>query len=217
MEWMQGMQQPLLYQLWPLCQNHYYQFIPSTWKWGQSFQHVGRNGKQHDTTAGWVDGHAGHGNAKHGEFILYFVFLKLVFFREGWVVGCQWTIPSYLQCGAACRAGPWGQWEAEEWWRCVLSILKKGMVCPWARVNIDYVTYVDILLCLVRSAEQSCRCLGKDLVSWAWGAKVNICIGYQFWFVDLSLGWGAVFLAPIERGGRYVGVWSFCLRCPSRR
>ena len=39
------------------------------------------------------------------------------------------------------------------------------VLCPWARVNIDYVTYVDILLCLVRSAEQSCRCLGKDLVS----------------------------------------------------
>ena len=88
MEWMQGMQQPLLYQLWPVFQNHYYQFIPSTWKWGQSFQHVGRNGKQHDTTTGWVDGHAGHGNAKHGQFILYLVFflyIKLVFSgRDGW-------------------------------------------------------------------------------------------------------------------------------------
>ena len=164
MEWMQGMQQPLLYQLWPVFQNHYYQFIPSTWKWGQSFQHVGRNGKQHDTTTGWVDGHAGHGNAKHGQFILYLVcfyicMYKACFFREGWVVGCQWTIPSYLQCGAACRAGPWGQWGAEEWWRCVLSILKKGMVC--LRVNIDHASYVNILLCLVRSAEQSCRCLEK--------------------------------------------------------
>ena len=170
----------------------------------------------HNNWLGWWACRAWECQAWSVHLILSFFFIyKACFFREGWVVGCQWTIPSYLQCGAACRAGPWGQWEAEEWWRCVLSILKKGMVC--LRVNIDHASYVNILLCLVRSAEQSCRCLGKDLVSWAWGAKVNICIGYQFWFVDLSLGWGAVFLAPIERGGRYVGVWSFCLRCPSRR
>ena len=69
----------------------------------------------HNNWLGWWACRAWECQAWSVHLILSFFFIyKACFFREGWVVGCQWTIPSYLQCGAACRAGPWGQWRGQQ-------------------------------------------------------------------------------------------------------
>ena len=141
MEWMQGMIMQSLISLFVtiLSDNHcYHQPIPSPWEWGQPFQHAGWYGGQHDPTAGWLDGYAGHGYARHGELPeSYFVKIMITIGRVGWEVACQWTIPSSPQCGVACLADPWA-W-AGGWWRCVMYNVhfEKGhrltlrINCPW--------------------------------------------------------------------------------------